>query len=66
MPEEYQVALTAGPMMTYQSATIVATDNIEAEQKARQWTNSVDFPANAWLVINLKGFGVCTLPPGSF
>ena len=65
---EYQVDLLQDDGATiYGSTALVASNNIEAIEKAKHWAASLTRIAeDAWLQINLNGIGIQTLRPGEF
>jgi hypothetical protein len=63
---EYQVTLTDGGAKTYANTVILAKDDGDAREKAKQWVASLDTRwEGAWLVLNTGGRGI-TLKPGEF
>ena len=49
------------------STALLASNNLEAIEKAKQWAASLTLMAeDAWLQINLNGIGIQTLRPGEF
>ena len=65
---QYQVALVkGGSAEIYESTAVMAASNLEAVEKARNWTSSFERIADdAWLQINLNGIGIRSLRPGDF
>jgi hypothetical protein len=65
---EYQIDLLKDDGTTlYGSATLLASSNVEAIEKAKHWAASCMRNAkDAWLQINLNGIGIRTLRPGEF
>ena len=64
---EYHVDLLKDDGATiYGSTAIVASNNVEAVEKAKHWAASLTRPADAWLQINLNGIGIQTIRPGEF
>lgn len=64
----YQIALLNDDgTETYEMTDLLASDNFEAIEKAKDWTASFSHIAKgAWLQINLNGIGIRTFRPGEF
>ena len=65
---EYHVDLLKDDGATiYGSTALMASNNVEAIEKAKHWAASLARLAeDAWLQINLNGIGIQTLRPGEF
>jgi hypothetical protein len=65
---EYQIALLkGGGTIAYETTALLAADNSEAIEKAKDWTASLSSIAgDAWLQINLNGVAIRSLRPGEF
>jgi hypothetical protein len=63
---EYQVTLTDGGAETYANGVILAKDDADAREKAKDWVGSLETRWDgAWLILNIGGRGI-TLKPGDF
>jgi hypothetical protein len=64
---EYHIDLLKADGTTlYGSATLLASSNVEAIEKAKHWATSFMVGVDAWLQINLNGIAIRTLSPGEF
>lgn len=65
---EYHVDLLKGDGTTlYGSTALLASNNVEAIEKAKRWAASfMHSVEDAWLQINLNGIGIRTLRTGEF
>jgi hypothetical protein len=65
---EYQTTLQKdGRFDTYESASVFATSDNEAVQKAKDWAHSFGSAhEDAWLLVVMSGKGIGTMRPGEF
>ena len=65
---KYEVALVKdGGATTYGSTEFMAANNLEAIEKAKDWTATfTPVAGDTWLQINLNGIGIRRLRPGEF
>ena len=61
---DYQAVLWSGADLTFESTPVAAANELEAEQKAEDWTRSAKLiPENAWLTVSTKGHGLRNFRP---
>jgi len=67
-PMKYHAALLKdGGPTTYETTSVIATENSEALKKVKEWMASFDWVAeDAWLQVTLNGVCICSLQPGEF
>jgi hypothetical protein len=65
MSKVYQVTLVENGL-TLQSGVIIADDDADANEKAKQWATSVGYSPDSWLHVMAEGRGVASFRPGSF
>jgi hypothetical protein len=65
---EYHAVLLKGDgATTYESTEFLAADNLEAIEKAKNWTTGFKpIAEDAWLQITLHGVGIRSLRQGEF